>query len=114
MELLGVSKTAAHGRLKRLVEQKRLVRVGGKYYPPGTAVPPEQHLETIRAYLERAGFAYRQDIATLLRIQPKQCTLVLRRMVAAGDLVQSGQKYYLPQEEEIFPFGQPAGFPGNR
>lgn len=100
MELLGVSKTAAHGRLKRLVEQKRLVRVGGKYYPPGTAVPPEQHLETIRAYLERAGFAYRQDIATLLRIQPKQCTLVLRRMVAAGDLVQSGQKYYLPQEEK--------------
>ena len=23
-------------------------------------------------------------------------------------------EYYLPQEEEIFPFGQPAGFPGNR
>lgn len=99
MILLELSKTAAHGRLKRLTEQKKLVRIGGKYYPAGTAVPPERHLETIRAYLEQAGFAYRQDIAALLRIDPRQCTLVLRRMVAAGDLVQSGQKYYLPQQE---------------
>lgn len=99
MELLGLSKTAAHARLRRLTEQKRLVRVGGKYYLPGTVVPPERHLAAIRAYLERAGFAYRQDIAELLHIQPKQCTLVLRRLVEAGELVQSGQRYALPTEE---------------
>lgn len=95
-ELLGLSKTACYGRLRRLVERKRLVRIGGKYYLPGTVVPPERHLETIRAYLARAGFAYRQDIVELLHIQPKQCTLVLRRLVDAGELVQAGQKYYLP------------------
>ena len=97
MELLGLSKTAAYGRLHRLTEQGRLVRIGGKYYLPGDVVPPEQHLETIRAYLSRAGFAYRQDIADLLHIQRKQCALILRHMVEQGELVQSGQKYYLPQ-----------------
>lgn len=99
MDLLGLSKTAAHARLRRLTEQKKLVRVGGKYYLPGTVVPPERHLAVIRAYLERAGFAYRQDIAELLHIQPKQCTLVLRRLVEVGELVQSGQKYALPTGE---------------
>ena len=84
MELLGLSKTAAYGRLHRLTEQGRLVRIGGKYYLPGDVVPPEQHLETIRAYLSRAGFAYRQDIADLLHIQRKQCALILRRMVELG------------------------------
>lgn len=99
MALLGLSKTAAHARLRRLTEQKKLVRIGGKYYLPGSVVPPERHLAAIRAYLERAGFAYRQDIADLLHIQRKQCTLVLRRLVDAGELVQSGQKYYLPEDE---------------
>ena len=97
MELLGLSKTAAYGRLHRLTEQGRLVRIGGKYYLPGDVVPPEKHLETIRAYLEQFGFAYRQDISDLLHIQRKQCALILRHMVEQGELVQSGQKYYLPQ-----------------
>lgn len=96
MSLLGLSKTAAHARLRRLTERKKLIRIGGKYYLPGSVVPPERHLSAIQAYLERAGFAYRQDIADLLHIQRKQCTLVLRRLVDAGQLVQSGQRYYLP------------------
>lgn len=100
MRLLGISKTAAYGRLHRLTEQKRLVRIGGKYYLPGTVVPPEEQLDTIRAYLERAGFAYRQDIAELLHIQRKQCALLLRRLVDAGELTQAGQKYFLPPEEK--------------
>ena len=99
MELLGLSKTAAYARLRRLTEQGKLVRIGGKYYLPGDVVPPEKHLETIRAYLEQFGFAYRQDIADLLHIQRKQCALILRRMVERGELAQSGQKYYLPQSE---------------
>ena len=99
MDLLGLSKTAAYARLRRLTERKKLVRIGGKYYLPGEVVPPEKHLETIRAYLEKAGFAYRQDIADLLHIQRKQCALILRRMVERGELAQSGQKYYLPRNE---------------
>ncbi|WP_295583202.1 type IV toxin-antitoxin system AbiEi family antitoxin domain-containing protein [uncultured Oscillibacter sp.] len=96
MALLGLSRTAAYARLRRLTEQGKLVRVGGKYYLAGTVVPPEEQPAAILAYLERAGFAYRQDIAALLHVQPKQCTLILKRMVAAGTLVQHGQKYLLP------------------
>ena len=99
-ELLGLSKTATYARLRRLTELGKLVRVGGKYYLPGTVVPPEQHRETILGYLSQAGFAYRQDIVDLLHIQPKQCTLVLHRMVEEGALVQMGQKYFLPEREE--------------
>lgn len=100
MNLLGVSKTAAYSRLHRLTEQKKLVRIGGKYYLPDAVVPPERHLETIRDYLSRAGFAYRQDIADLLHIQRKQCTLILHRLVEEGALVQSGQRYFLPKDEK--------------
>ncbi len=99
-ELLGFSKTATYTRLRRLTELGRLVRVGGKYYLPGTVVPPEQHRETVLKYLAQEGFAYRQDIVDLLHIQPKQCTLLLHRMVEEGTLVQIGQKYFLPQREE--------------
>lgn len=99
-ELLEFSKTATYARLRRLTEQKRLVRVGGKYYLPGTVVPPELHRETILDYLSHAGFAYRQDIVDLLHIQPKQCTLVLRHLVEEGAVVQIGQKYFLPQREK--------------
>ena len=87
-------------RLRRLTERGRLVRVGGKYYLPGTVVPPERHREAILEYLAGAGFAYRQDIVDLLHIQPKQCTLVLHRMVEEGALVQLGQKYFLPEREK--------------
>lgn len=98
-ELLGLSKTATYARLRRLTEMGKLVRVGGQYYLPGTVVPPEQHREAILEYLSQAGFAYRQDIVDLLHIQPKQCTLVLHRMVEEGALVQVGQKYFLPRHE---------------
>ena len=99
-DLLGLSKTATYARLRRLTELGKLVRVGGKYYLPGTVIPPEQHREAILGYLAQAGFAYRQDIVDLLHIQPKQCTLVLHHMVEEGVLVQLGQKYFLPQKEE--------------
>lgn len=99
-EVLGLSKTATYARLRRLTEHGRLVRVGGKYYLPGTVVPPERHREVILEYLAEAGFAYRQDIVELLHIQPKQCTLVLRRMVEEETLIQLGQRYFLPEQEK--------------
>ena len=67
---------------------------------PESVVPPERHREAILEYLAGAGFAYRQDIVDLLHIQPKQCTLVLHRMVEEGALVQLGQKYFLPEREK--------------
>ena len=70
MAVLGLSRTAAYGRLHRLTERKKLIRVGGKYYLPGTVVPPEEQAEVIRASIEeRMGFAYRQDIAELLHVR---------------------------------------------
>ena len=98
-ELMGVSKSAAYDRLHQLVCRGKLTQVGARYYLPEAVVPPERHEAAVVSYLEREGFAYRQDIAELLHIQPKQCTLVLRRLVEAGELVQSGQRYALPTEE---------------
>ena len=100
MTLLGLSKTAVYGRLRRLTDLGRLVRVEGKYYLPGTVVPPEEHSAAIRAYLEQVGFAYRQDIAGVLRVGSKQCSVILRHLVEAGELVQVRQKYYLNTRAE--------------
>ena len=99
-QLLGVSKTAAHARLNRLLEQKKLVRIGAQYYLPGTVVPPEEHSTVIREYLTREGFAYRKDIAQLLHIDSRQCTPILQRLVAEGELEQHQQKYYLHASSE--------------
>lgn len=101
MALLGVSRTAAYGRLRRLAEQGRMVRVGGRYYLAGTVVPPQEQPAVIRMYLEQEGFAYRQDIAALLRVRPQQCSVILRRLVEGGTLIQEGQRYRLPQEDGL-------------
>ena len=45
--------------------------------------------------LTREGFAYRQDIARLLRIDVSQCRPILRKLVAEGQIVQDRQKYLL-------------------
>ena len=100
MELLGLSKVAAYERLRALVREGRLVRVGARYYPAGRVVPPAEQYEAIRAFLERSGPAYRQDLAALLHIGDRQCALILRRMVEAGQLERVGQRYCLPAERE--------------
>lgn len=97
IELLGLTDSAAYGRLRRMTDEKKLVRVGSKYYLPGTVVPPEEQLAVIREYLTKAGFAYRQDIADILHVQSKQCTVILKHLVEAGELVQNCQKYYLKE-----------------
>ena len=99
MELLSLSKVAAYERLRRLVRLGELVRVGGKYYPAGQVVPPAEHYAVIRAYLEENGAAYRQDLASLLRIDRRQCALILKHMVRSGQLEQTGQQYHLPDGE---------------
>lgn len=96
-EALSLSDTAASHRLKRLVQQGKLTRVGLRYYLPGAVVPREEQEEAIIQYLKEEGFAYRQDIARLLRIPASQCRPVLSRLVESGRVRMEEQRY-LPNE----------------
>ena len=91
--LLGVSAATAYGRLKRMVKRGKLTQVGARYYLRGQVVPPEEQSRVILDYLEREGFAYRQDIAGLLGIDPSQCRPILQKMLARGEIVQDRQRY---------------------
>jgi len=97
-ELLGVPPAAAYNRLKQMAERGRLTQIGARYYLPETVVPPERHESVVLEYLRQEGFAYRQDIARILRIEPRQCRPILQRMIAAGRIVQEQQRYTLKKE----------------
>ena len=101
MDMLGLQKVSAYERLRRLTEQRKLVRVGSKYYLTGTVVPPEEQYEVVRRHLEQVDGAYRQELAELLHVEARQCTLILKHMVEEGKLVQLGQRYFLPSEEPV-------------
>lgn len=98
MELLNVSKTTAHNRLKQMVKRGKLTQVGSKYYLRDAVVPPEEQRTAILDYLSKEGFAYRQDIAQLLRIDPRQCRPILQKLIAEGDIVQTQQRYVLKKD----------------
>lgn len=104
MSLLNVSRSTAYNRLKQLVSRGRLTQVGARYYLPESVVPPEKQEAAVLEYLEREGFAYRQDIARLLGIGASQCRPLLQRMLARGSIAQDRQRYVLksgkaPREE---------------
>ena len=99
-QLLGVSPETAYRRLRQMVERGRLTQVGARYYLKDTVVPPERQEAAVLEYLAREGFAYRQDIARLLRIEPRQCRPVLQRMIAAGLVAQEQQRYTLNNKEK--------------
>ena len=101
MELFGLSKYSAYQRLHRMVNKRLLIRVGCKYYLPGSVVPPEQQSETIYNYLKTEGFACRQDLADILHIGTKQCGILLKREVESGKLVRSAQRYYLKDSQSF-------------
>ena len=92
-EQLRLSDTAARRLLRRMTQQGKLTRVGLRYYGAGTVVPPAQQEAEILHYLQREGFAYRQDIARLLHIPASQCRPVLQRLVEAGKVKQEDQRY---------------------
>ncbi|WP_300416467.1 tyrosine-type recombinase/integrase [uncultured Oscillibacter sp.] len=99
--LLNVSWSAAYKRLKQLVGRGKLTQVGARYYLPGSVVPPEEQEAVLRDYLEKEGFAYRQDVARLLGIGPGQCRPLLQRLLARGVLAQDRQRYILNKEEAV-------------
>lgn len=94
-ETLGGADTALRRSFKRLTAQEKLVRVGLRYYLPAAVVPPQEQEAAVLDHLRREGFAYRQDIARLLRISPAQCRGVLGRLTAAGKIRQENQRYTL-------------------
>lgn len=100
MSRLGLTGNQASKRLRALAERKKLVRVGAKYYLPGTVVAPEEQYEAIRAYL-RDGGAYRDDLARLLRLEGRLCGRVLSRLVEEGKLVKTAQLYTLPETQNF-------------
>ena len=98
MELFRVGWRPAWDHLHRLVREEKLIRVGARYYPVGAVVPPEQHYDVVRAYLEEEGGAYRKELADLLHIEEKQCGWILTGFVAEGKLGRIGQRYVLPEK----------------
>ena len=99
--LLNVSQAVAYHRLKQLVNRGQLTQVGARYYLPGTVVPPNSQEAALVKYLEREGFAYRQDVARLLGIDAGQCRPLLRRMLARGTLIQDRQRYMLNSRKDM-------------
>jgi len=74
------------------------VRLGMKYYPAGSVIPPEEQYAALRTHLETAGAAYRQELAEVLGIDGRRCATLLKRLVGEGLLVRTGQMYALPAE----------------
>ncbi len=100
-KLLDVSDNKAHERLRELVESGELTRVKARYYLCGTVVPAERQTEAVLDYIARYGTAYRQDIAELLHIAPRQAARVLKRMVDEGLLVRpEGSRRYMPAPKD--------------
>ena len=99
-KLMAVSRSAAYNRLKQMVKRGRLTQIGMRYYLRSAVVPPERQEGEILSYLEREGFAYRQDIARILKIDPSQCRPILQRMIAAGQIRQENQRYILNEEAQ--------------
>ena len=93
--------------------------MGARYYLPERVVPPDRQEAAVVDYLEREGFAYRQDVARLLGIGAVQCRPLLQRMLAQGTIVQDRQRYLLnrkaaPREEDLEPAVPAGGGGGER
>lgn len=99
--LLNVSRAIAYKRLKKMVERGRLTQVGSRYYLPESVVPPQEQENAVLSYLQREGFAYRQDVARLLGIGVSQCRPILQRMLAKGAIAQDRQRYILNSSTDI-------------
>jgi len=97
--LLQTTDCISYNALARLIKSGKLVRVGARYYIPGTVVPPEEHQTVICDYLKSVGAVNRKEIANTLRIEARSCSWVLHKFVKEGIVVQRGQTYYLREDE---------------
>ena len=95
-----IGERKAWRRLRRLAERGQLVKIGQRYYAPGTVVPVEEQYPVIRGYLEEHGGAYRQELAELLGLELRVCGWILHNLVEEGRLEMDRQWYTLPLEED--------------
>ena len=100
MNLLGVSKEIARDRLQELVEEEKLILVFYKYYLPDTVLPKGKMEEAIRIHLEKEGTAALNDLCSLLGLEKRQCSRILKRMVQDNKLNHNGKYYSLPITED--------------
>ena len=100
MNLLGVSKEIARDRLQELVEEEKLILVFYKYYLPDTVLPKGKMEEAIRIHLEKEGTAALNDLCSLLGLEKRQCSRILKRMVQDNKLNHKGKYYSLPITED--------------
>ena len=96
---LELSQAALYRRLRELVGEGRLVRVGSMYYLPGTVVPEEEQMDVIGAYLAREGSATAAQLRLLLRTERRQCARALKKFTEQGALRREGDRYFLPERE---------------
>ena len=99
MELLHISKATAWRQLMALQESQQLIRIGTRYFPPESIVPPEEQYSTVINYIKEHGTAQRRELTELLNIVPTQATYILRNMVSDGKLILDGKRYRLPPPE---------------
>ena len=99
--LLGLSGGQVYARLVELAEEGALVRVNSRYYPADRAVRPGGQEEAILGFIAESGPAYRRDVVELLHLGKRTTERILKRMVAAGELVllRGTQQYALPAEK---------------
>jgi len=94
-----VTPCIAQDLLRRLLDQKKLVRVGARYYLPGTVVPPEEHYAKIRAYLEENGSSTASEISKILGTERRACSWILHKAVQQGKLILKNKTYMLPENQ---------------
>ena len=99
MELLHISKATAWRQLMALQESRQLIRVGTRYFPAESIVPPEEQYSAVISYIKEHGTAQRRELTELLNIAPTQATYILRNMVSEGKLLLEGKRYRLPSSE---------------
>ena len=98
MEQLNLTGPLAHRRLREMTDRHELVRVCSKYYLPGTVVPPEKQESVIREYLVKHGQATMDDLYYLLKLERRQCSRVLRKLVQEGKLLEEDGLFLLPRK----------------
>lgn len=98
MEQLNLTGPLAHRRLREMTDRHELVRVCSKYYLPGTVVPPEEQESVIREYLVKHGQATMDDLYYLLKLERRQCSRVLRKLVQEGKLLEEDGLFLLPRK----------------
>ena len=96
MKEFGLSHAIAYNALRYAVERGHLIKIGVRYYLPGTVVKPEDHYKVIRNLIEEDGAATMDAINRSLGTEYKAAWWIVTTLIKQGKIVRAGQKYMLP------------------